>query len=521
MNRSAVWAAVCCAVAAVCAAVRAAGKPFWYDELFTFYVTGLGSFHRMREAVEAGLDLNPPMLYLFTTASRALFGDGLVAVRLPGIVGFAVLTACVYRMASRRMPGAYAVLAAAMVGVTGAFGYAYEARAYGLLLGFAGMTLAFRQSAADGGRGLAGMALSLAGALLTHCYAVLLLPPLYLAEALRTWIVRQFDWRMWAALVAPLAAIVTYLPLLRVNGNAKLAGPIFDPAPLRLVGSYLDLLAPALPAMGLGLAAIALARRVPLPDVRARAAALWARVPADEWVLFAGLAAAPALAYAVSVVAHGGYFTRYGLPAAVAIAAAFPAACFVLAGEWRGAWVLPAFALGWMVWGTAPTDSGTNLLAGWDGASPLVVLDGQTFLEMDHRFEDARARQLVFLLDREAALRFMGTDCYDAPLRVVPKWFPVRGSAVEAASYLPGREHLLVYGLADEKHHWLLARMREEGAAVRVLARGGGRQLVEVTRNQSAAAGERSGPSEANGLKSVEASKTSTPSARLRALTTR
>lgn len=481
------------AVTAVAAAVRAAGKPFWYDELYTVHITGLGSWGQMFEAAYGGLDLNPPLFYAATYVSRMVV-SGTVGARLPAMAGFTLLVACMYRFTARRLPAAYALWAAALLTLTGAFDYAFEARAYGLLLGFAGLALVFRQNGADSARrrrDLAGLSLAMGAALLTHCYAVLLLPPLYMAEATRTWVRKRIDWAMWASLAAPLAALVSYVPLVRIKGGGKLAGPIFDPAPIRLLGSYLDLTVPALAAIVGGLVAIAATCRLDKAQLAERAAELRRRIPVDEWVLVGSLALAPVMAYGVALVARGGYFTRYGLQASIAIATGAAGAAFLLAGaEWRGARWLPGSAVALLVLGVARHAAGTPPVTPIEGAagrawveqgdSPLVILDGQTFLELDYALDDARAKRLVFLLDRESALRYMGTDCYDGPLRVAQRRLPLRGRTVEFGEFVKRWPEFMAYGLEDRKHHWLLERMAAEGARITRVAKGAGRELVRV-----------------------------------------
>src|SRR2546423_1881700 len=69
-------------------ALRALAKPLWYDELFTYYMSRLPGIKSMWSAVKEGADLNPPLLYLATSAAQRVFGDGLIATRLPAILGF-------------------------------------------------------------------------------------------------------------------------------------------------------------------------------------------------------------------------------------------------------------------------------------------------------------------------------------------------------------------------------------------------------------------------------------------------
>src|SRR4051794_18078178 len=68
--------------------LRATLKTFWYDELFTVYLCRLPTFHATWAAVLNGTDLNPPLFYLMTRWAQHWSGEGLIATRLPAIIGF-------------------------------------------------------------------------------------------------------------------------------------------------------------------------------------------------------------------------------------------------------------------------------------------------------------------------------------------------------------------------------------------------------------------------------------------------
>jgi len=515
--------AVLCGLYLAATLYRAATRPFWYDELFTFHLVKLGSLEKIQQAVAAGLDLNPPLLYLGTGLAQVLFGAGELGTRMPAVAGFLVLIVCVYSFLARRLPEDYALLAAGLVAVSGACEYSYEARSYGMVLGWTGLAMVAWQR-----RRALPLSLAVAGALLSHCYALLLLPPLLAGQFVRSLSERRAEARLWAALLAGSSAALAYLPLVRQAYAARLAGPIFDPSPLRLLGTYLDLAVPALPAVVLSLAAIAATGRLDAAGLRHRLAWLGDRIPPAERVLLAVLLCAPVMAFVLAAAGRGGYFTRYGLGAAVAGASLFAILCALLAGgDWKGARWLPWITIGWFaaqfVWqarlpAQAPAASPT--IQAWLRRADefLVVADGQTFFELNHYLDRTAASRLVFLRDRESALRYMRTDCYDSPMPLLGRWFGMPGKVVEARDFLSRHRRFLLYGLSRPEHQWILTRMKEESATVRILADEPRRRLVEVV--QSAAEGDASGSPE-NGLKSVPESYTSTPSARFSAFTTR
>src|SRR6516165_1897776 len=66
-------------------AVAGSTRSFWYDELFTYYLSRLPSLTDIWVALGEGVDLNPPLLYLATRASHSLLGVGPVPTRFPEI----------------------------------------------------------------------------------------------------------------------------------------------------------------------------------------------------------------------------------------------------------------------------------------------------------------------------------------------------------------------------------------------------------------------------------------------------
>ena len=67
---------------------RAARKLYWFDELFTLYIARLPDFKSQWRVLMAGVDFNPPLLYVLTRFSNNALGERPVSTRLPEIVGF-------------------------------------------------------------------------------------------------------------------------------------------------------------------------------------------------------------------------------------------------------------------------------------------------------------------------------------------------------------------------------------------------------------------------------------------------
>lgn len=121
-------------VASILRAVRMV-EPLWYDETFTAALTRLPLWGSGWWTVVIS-DVHPPLWYSVQTIAALLFGDGTVAMRLPGYVAGLVLIPVMYRLA--RNLGASvreSLIVAGLVALMPAtVRYSVEARVYAMLL---------------------------------------------------------------------------------------------------------------------------------------------------------------------------------------------------------------------------------------------------------------------------------------------------------------------------------------------------------------------------------------------------
>ncbi len=126
--------------------VFAQRKLMWNDELYTYYMARLPTMSDVWAALMSRGEQTPPFFYWTTRVSFALFGVNNLSVRLPEILGFWVMLASLYVFVARRSSSLAGLCAAAFPLVTIAYSYAFEARPYGLLLGFGALALVSWQS---------------------------------------------------------------------------------------------------------------------------------------------------------------------------------------------------------------------------------------------------------------------------------------------------------------------------------------------------------------------------------------
>src|SRR6266851_1298600 len=107
-------------------AAKAQLKPFWFDELFTVYLSRL-DFASLWKGLSEAVDLNPPGIYLATKFSEKLFGgEGLVISRLPAMIGAWVMVLCLYQFIAVRCGRIYGLAAVLYATTTAVIPYAYE-----------------------------------------------------------------------------------------------------------------------------------------------------------------------------------------------------------------------------------------------------------------------------------------------------------------------------------------------------------------------------------------------------------
>ena len=192
----------------------------WNDELYTYYMARLPSMSDVWAALMSGGEQTPPFFYFTTRVSFHLFGVNNLSVRLPEILGFWAMLASLYVFVARRASSLAALCAAAFPLVTIAYLYAFEARAYGLLLGFGALALVSWQSVTLNRRrplSLVCLAASVTAAVSTQYYGVLVLLPLALGEAVLSLKRRRLDVAVWAALAVAIVPLALHLPLIRAG----------------------------------------------------------------------------------------------------------------------------------------------------------------------------------------------------------------------------------------------------------------------------------------------------------------
>ncbi len=298
------------------ALLRASLKTFWYDELITVYLCRLPSFAATWSAVIHGCDFNPPLFYLLTRAGQHLFGEGLIASRLPAILGFWIFCICIFVFVHRRLGALYGAIAALFPVFTLTHNYAYEARPHGSVLGWFGLMLVCWQRAREG-RNFSlwtlALWLSTLGALLTHVYAVYILIPFLTVEFFsiaRGW--RLHVGSVIALLLAPACVARLYLRMMHAFRSSQAPSGLHIHL-YEVVQHYLvAAMGPALALLLVFLLLLAIERRHAGADDSAQTAGHLLR----EELWLAGLLGALIVFGVIGAkLSHGPFFSRYFLAA--------------------------------------------------------------------------------------------------------------------------------------------------------------------------------------------------------------
>ena len=471
----------------------ASQKLMWLDELFTFYISGLPSVSDIWSALLTGGEQIPPFFHIITRISLSIFGVNELAIRLPEVFGFWVMSLCLFRFVSKRSSALYGFAAMLFPLVTKAYFYAYDARPYGIVLGFAGVALVCWQSAAEGhGRKLSliGVATSFAAAVSSHYYAVLLFVPLGVGEAVRSISLRRLDLPIWVAIGSGMIPLLLFAPLIQ-QARAHSATFWAQPHWRSILDFYYSLLAPALLPLVvmLVLSAVYSTTRPNSPNSRNQESRF--TPPFHEIAAALGFIALPVVAFVLAKVVTGALTSRYALPSVIGFSILFAFAAYrLLDGRAiMGASLVVSLFCGFMMVEVrsfqsmveATSDQAKTydfLRSTNENKLPIVGSDLHTFMTLAHYAPPDIASRVVYLADPQASLRYLGHSSVDQGILDLKPWF---GLKVEKyAPYVAFQKRFLVYG-GVHIGNWLLFELKRANMRIELRGRNGDNLLFLVS----------------------------------------
>lgn len=471
----------------------ASKKLMWNDELFSYYISGLPTISDIWSALSTGGEQIPPLFHIVTRISISVFGVSEWAIRLPEVLGFWVMSLCLFRFVSKRSSTLCGFAAMFFPLVTKAYSYAYEARPYGIVLGLAGVSVICWQSAVEGHYrklSLIGLAVSLAAAVSSHYYAILLFLPLAVGEATRSIVLRRLDLPVWVATGSGMIPLLLFTPLIR---QARAHSAIFWTQPhwRDIPDFYHWLLTPALLPLVAMLVVVAVYSTIHLPSASSRNQESRLTPPLYEVATALGFIALPIVAVILAMFVTGAFTFRYVLPSVIGFSILFAFAAYrLLDGRAiMGALLVVVLCSGFLVLqvrnfqGIAKDSKELAITYDFlrtqnENKLPIVVSDPHTFMTLAHYAPRDIASRVVYLADTQASLRNLGHSSVDRGMLDLKPWFglPIE----EYASYVASQEQFLVYGPIGWLN-WLVSELTETNRRIELKGRHGENLLFLVS----------------------------------------
>jgi 4-amino-4-deoxy-L-arabinose transferase-like glycosyltransferase len=207
------------AVTAGLSLTLSASRIMWNDEFLSFYSDSVPTVRGVLDVqLHHPISLDPPTYHLLSHLAMNVFGPTAMALRLPAMAGFLIMQLALFALVCRVAGARAGVMAAALPVMTASFRYSAEGRPYGLLLGLYAAAFACwyiaatTQSQRERRVALVGVTVSMALAITSHYFGILIVLPLAIAELARMVERRRLDAGMTAAIVLGFLSVALVLP---------------------------------------------------------------------------------------------------------------------------------------------------------------------------------------------------------------------------------------------------------------------------------------------------------------------
>ena len=459
--------------------VESQNKLMWHDELFTYYIAQAPNLSTLIHQTRT-VDLNPPLSYLLVRGLFHLLPPNATVIRIPSMAGFVLCMWCVYSFLVRKINTVWGIVGVVLLATGTAYTYAFEARPYGLMLGFVGLAFVGWQRATDDREksllGLFLLVLGGLGALLSHVFALFAWMILILAELVRVRMCRRPDWNVLLALLLPLIAVVTYIPLLRTHAISYYPSA-FQPKQFTIIAYYILTLAqPAFSVVYMMIFTMVFVKR--------RTFKPHGKLPLStpERVALYGFLAVPAILMLYLMHAHAAFFFRYGIVANFSIA--------VLVAVFSGWFAQGSRTVAWLtalvliLWSPLPsaivtyalhpsrlslsirkpgTCEACGLADRLAAKLPFVDASGLTYMEMDNREDNGFLSRVYYLTDPSASVQYALANIFRG-MQSLKDAFPIRANVEPCSAFVRQHPTFLVWEPATIPKDWLLKKLKADGA---------------------------------------------------------
>ncbi|MGA8212315.1 MAG: glycosyltransferase family 39 protein [Candidatus Sulfotelmatobacter sp.] len=454
-------------------------KLMWLDELYTYHIAALPSATAIWSKLASGTGPMPPSFYLLTRFSQEWLGPSHFAIRFPELIGFLIASLCLFYFIRRRTSALYGLVGMLAFWITGAYPFAYEARPYGLVLGFCGLALVCWQAASENVRrrwALLGLFAACAGAVGSHYGAVMLVFPLALGELVRSISRRRVDWPVWLAFCGGGLPLLVFLPLLRASISPYGLAMWSRPTASSLLDCYTELLSMAGHPLAAILGVLAIWRAARARGILTGSVRRLSSMPSWEIAAAIGLLLLPVVGLLQAVLVTGQITPRYVLPLVMGFGIMVALLAYEnLRDDAVGSLLVAVLLLAG--WGSHVRWEYRNLRPGGDrvrafyraaaqqpGDLPIVIDDGNRFVQLAHYAPAEFSSRLFYLVDTDAVREYSGTDSTDLCLLRYGRFLPLNLRPADAF-LRTGRPFLLLVS----SNGWLFPVLQRESAKIELV----------------------------------------------------
>jgi len=471
---------------------EASHLPFWYDEIFTVAVTRLPSMPAIWRALAHAVDSSPPGFYALERLASAFASDELIAFRLASIAALPIVSLCLFAFVQRRLGSLSALIAAVVPLLTVLYSqYSLEARPYAPMLACLSIAILAWQRASSWWW-LTVLGASMAAAVSEHYYAVFALVPFSIAAVTEFAVHGELRARTWIVFVSAVIPLLVFWPLLHHLHETYAAHYFLVPNLPYAIGTYDWYFAARPPGIIAALAVVISTALVTRAAAPSRFFAGRTREPyerPEEISLIAGFIWLPIIVLLGTMAAGGGLVARYAIGGILGLALGIAYASHLLGRTAQRVLLIGLLAaLGFQQVFTieAPRTLRRDRLnqdlavlgIARDPSLPIVVSDGVDFLPLAY-YRSRTDPPLVALIDREAAVRFSGSDSVDLDLASLRDYFALQVS--EYPEFARQHERFLLYSTSG-RFDWWPARLVQDHYLLQVIARDGKATLYRVAR---------------------------------------
>jgi hypothetical protein len=449
----------------VAAAIKDIRVPLWTDELLTLYVSEQPGIPDVFAAIREGMDSQPPLYDMVVRLLHPVIPNDALRVRLPSAAGLFAMCVCVFVFVRKRLPAAYAVLAA-LVALRTTWIYACEGRSYGMVLGCVSLALVCWQRAAETGdrRAVAGIAISLTAAIAFHYMTVVVLSALFAGELIRWRNSRKLDLPILTSLAIPPLILIPHLPLIRA-GKPFVKYFWSKASVATLYTFYVQMLWPVALVI---LVAIMCSLWLLLLRFGNKGVSqkLELKIPAHEWAAVLTLLLLPELVILLSLLTVKAFVNRYVLSSMIAVGVFLAVALYRASNGSRAVAMIATLPL--LIW-SANTISSTaierstlrseglklELSKAPTDPWPIVFFSENAFMELWFYSDPSLRDRFVYLVDPELERHYAHTDTTSLILSGVRRRMPLR--IVDYHAFIAANPNFLVAGDSGE---WIVPHLR-------------------------------------------------------------